>query len=338
MQKRGLLLGTGLTVTLGVGSALSYGISQSLVRTALEREPPAILRRLRLSGKPTETDRKKERLLSHYADRLSRANCETVTLKARDGTRLVGHWYPCKSPQRVIVAMHGWRSAWNRDFGKIAAFWHKENCHVLFAEQRGQNNSEGNHMTFGYLERFDCADWLHWVAQNKTDRLPLYAAGISMGASTVLMASALPLPQTVKGIIADCGFTSAEAIWRHVVQNNLHVSYDLHRPLIHRLCQKTLQTDIRRVTTQDALRRTKIPVLFIHGSKDTFVPIEMTYDNYCACAAPKELLVVPHAGHGQSYYCEPDKYEAALRRFWKQYDSMPFFANFACKRYGNMVY
>ena len=65
----------------------------------------------------------------------------------------------------------------------------------------------------------------------------------------------------------------------------------------------------------------QIPVLFVHGSDDRFVPVTMTYENYRACAAPKELLVVPGAGHGLSYYVEQDRYEEKVKAFWAEYDT-----------------
>ena len=51
----------------------------------------------------------------------------------------------------------------------------------------------------------------------------------------------------------------------------------------------------------DALRKNKVPVLFIHGQDDSFVPVSMTKENYEACVAPKEILIVPGAIHGMSY-------------------------------------
>lgn len=65
-----------------------------------------------------------------------------------------------------------------------------------------------------------------------------------------------------------------------------------------------------------------VPVLFIHGTDDHFVPIEMTYENYKACAAPKRLFIVPGAGHGSSYFVDRDGYERAIKAFWDDYDGM----------------
>ena len=78
--------------------------------------------------------------------------------------------------------------------------------------------------------------------------------------------------------------------------------------------------DYKAVSTLDVLKTCKIPVLFIHGGKDDFVPTQMTLDNYSACASPKELLIVPEAGHGTSNMAEPERYRETALAFMKKYE------------------
>ena len=215
--------------------------------------------------------------------------------------------------------MHGWRSSWVDDFGIISDFWLRSGCNVLFAEQRGQNNSGGDYIGFGLLERYDCADWTFWVQEQCS--LPIYLCGISMGAATVLMASALPLAENVRGIMADCGFTSPHAIWEHVAKDSLRLHYNgWRRKTVDAICNQNLNGESAYFSCEDALRVCTLPVLFVHGSDDQFVPVEMTYQNYKACSSEKRLLIVPGAGHGQSYIIEPEKYEAETQKFWSDFD------------------
>ena len=311
------LLPTGILLcSAGASAAI---LSSRLVSIALDRQAPLCVRtaKLRLSG---SSDHKT--LLAHLdraAEALAQADCETVEITARDGTRLIGHWYPCPSPKRVILAMHGWRSSWAKDFGAVADYWHSHHCSVLFAEQRGQNASGGNYMGFGLLERYDCLDWVNFLLPLAHD-LPLYLCGVSMGASTVLMAAGLPLPASVHGIIADCGFTSLHEIWKHVARHNLHIPYQLCGFMADHLCRKKLRMGTRSYSTLDAMQSCRTPVLFIHGTDDRFVPVQMTFDNYKACAAPKHLFIVPGAEHGMSYFTDPTGYRAAVEQFWCFYD------------------
>ena len=171
-------------------------------------------------------------------------------------------------------------------------------------------------MTFGLLERFDCLEWIRWVNDRCGESLPVYLAGISMGATTVLMAAGLQLPKNVRGIVADCGFTSPRAIWKYVAEENLKVSYAIHDTMVERMCRRKIQMGPEEYSTLDAMAVCKVPVLFIHGTEDDFVPVTMTYENYQACAAPKQLLIVPGANHGMSYLLEKDRYEQAVKAFW----------------------
>ena len=86
------------------------------------------------------------------------------------------------------------------------------------------------------------------------------------------------------------------------------------------MCKKKLNVRSGDYSTLEALLATDVPVLFVHGTDDHFVPIEMTYKNYEACASPKRLLVVPGAEHAMSYYVDSRAYEKAVLDFWKDFD------------------
>ncbi|MBQ8333451.1 MAG: alpha/beta hydrolase [Clostridia bacterium] len=302
-------------------AAVSHAITEYLMRVALDRQAPKSMVKSQEKMMGEKQNRELVEKVRSAAASLEERVTETVEITAEDGTRLVGHWWPCENPRRVLIAMHGWRSTWSQDFGMIADFWHDSGCSILFAEQRGQGNSGGDYMGFGLTERFDCRDWAEWVNEKTDMLLPVYLGGVSMGASTVLMASGLDLPENIAGIVADCGFTSPYAIWKHVVQDNFHLSYDGIRSLAaDDLCRRKIKAGAKSCTTTEALKNTPIPVLFIHGTDDHFVPIEMTYENYKACASEKHLLVVPGAEHAMSYIVDQNAYESAVRQFWNRYD------------------
>lgn len=313
-----LIIGTGIAASgVAVAGIVSCAITKQLVRIALDREAPKSLGKAkeRLTGGSMDAEFAAE--LASYTETLENRNCELVEITSHDGERLVGHWYPCEKAERIIVAMHGWRSYWAKDFGAIAEFWRKNRCSVLYAEQRGQHNSGGAYMGFGLIERYDCLDWVHYVNEKFDESLPVYLAGLSMGATTVLMAAGLELPENVCGIIADCGFTSPHAIWKHVVKNNMHLSYRrLRIAVANAYCKQKIQMGANEYSTVKAMQQCSVPVLFIHGTDDHFVPVEMTYENYKACTAPKYLHIVPGAEHGMSYFVDRAGYEEAVKAFW----------------------
>lgn len=318
-----LFIGSGIAAGMGAVGAAHHALTKYLVNVALDRQIPKHIpgSERRLSG--SRIDPELLHRLDDAAEKLRGSGCQTVHITSRDGTPLAGHWHECENAERVILAMHGWRSSWAHDFGLIADLWFQNGCSVLFAEQRGQGESGGKYMGFGLLERYDCLDWVNWLNENGCKNRPVYLAGVSMGASTVLMAGGLDLPENVRGIMADCGYTSAEAVFRHIAKNNLRLSYASRSRAASSLCRKKIQTGIGDYSCVDAMRVCKVPVLFAHGTDDRFVPVEMTYENYKACAAPKRLLVVPGAEHGMSYLKDKEVYESTVKRFWQDCDPAP---------------
>ena len=243
---------------------------------------------------------------------------ESTEIVGHDGTRLKGRIYYAETPERIIVAMHGWRSTWQNDFGSTVSFYHDNGCTVIFPDQRAQNESGGDYIGFGVLERHDCLLWVKYAVERFGKDIPIYLCGVSMGATTVLMTAGFELPENVKGIIADCGFTSPHDIWEHVLKNNLHLSSRITYPIANYICKKEANFDGEEYSTIEALQSNEIPVLLIHGSSDRFVPLEMTFNNYLATKGKKELLIVPGAGHGMSYVIDPKSYEKAIKGFFEK--------------------
>lgn len=319
-----MLIGLGIAAISVAAFGVAYHhTTKHLMKLALDREGPK------------SSAKNKEKMMSsadlsetiayimEAAKVLETIEHEQVQITAQNGTMLVGHWFCPENAKRVIIAMHGWRSTWSQDFGAIAPFWFDNDCAVLFAEQRGQGNSGGEYMGFGLLERYDCLDWINWVNERTDAKLPIYLGGISMGATTVLMTAGFDLPENVRGIVADCAFTSPHAIWKHVIENNFHLPYGLYSKAARDLCKRKIQMSSDSYSTQEAMQKCTVPVMLIHGTDDHFVPVEMTYENYKASVSPKRLFIVPGAEHGMSYIVDKVGYEDAVKKFWNDYDSLP---------------
>ncbi len=319
-----LLAGAGAAAGVAAVGAATYVSTRYLVKVALDREQPKItniekakqyLRGYKDYGPFLDT-------MDQGAQRLREMPHQLIKIESYDGQTLVGHWFENSAPKRLVVAMHGWRSSWASDFGFVSEYLHQNGCSVLYAEQRGQGSSGGEYMGFGMIERHDCLEWIKWVDSQNTKNLPIYLAGVSMGAATVMMTADMELPQNVRGIIADCGFTSIHDIWRHVARRNLHLPYRIYGGLADNLCREKISVGTKDCSTVEALKNSRVPVLFVHGTDDHFVPVEMTYRNYQACTSPKHLLIVPGADHGMSYYKEKARYEQAIRDFWQENDKI----------------
>lgn len=320
---RKALIGVGLAAgNLATGGLLGVAAltsSKALVETTLRREEPRVVAKVRRGRAERPDEDPYLAAATAGSEALLAQPCEEVRILSGDGTRLVGHWLPAQEPKRLVICMHGWRSPWHVDFGQRSELLSRTGCSVLYAEQRGQDASGGEYMGFGLTERYDALAWAQWAEALPGD-LPIYLFGVSMGATTVMMSAGSDLPARVRGVIADCGFTSPGAIWRYITEKKIHLPYDLGGGIVEDMVRRRIDVGPDDYSTTEALRQTTIPVLFIHGTDDAFVPIEMTYENYKACAAPKRLLVVPGAGHCMSYFTDPAGYEAAVTAFWRDFD------------------
>ena len=297
MQKKtAAAIARGALAGVGVGAAaVSCGVSKALTDLAMDRKIPGYCKYFNVAGKKADGSFNARRKAAQEA--LESYPRQDVTIRSSDGLTLKGHLLKSRYPRRLIIAFHGWRSSWARDFGAAAAFWLENHCNVLLVEQ-----------------------WAQW-ADGQNFGLPIYLAGVSMGSTTVLMAAGMEMPESVRGVIADCGFTSPRDIMMHVSKKNLHMNYTWLRGWVtDKIFREKIHTASDSYSTLTAMKQTKLPILFIHGTEDHFVPIEMTYRNYRACTAQKRLVVVPGAGHAMSYYVDPAACQRAMKAFWTDFD------------------
>ena len=244
---------------------------------------------------------------------------QKVEIISYDGLKLVGYFLRNPHAKGTILLFHGYRSSGFHDFGCIFQFYYELGYSILSATQRAHGESEGKYICFGIKERFDCEKWVQFLITQMGPKHPIFLNGLSMGSSTVLMATGLPLPSNVKGVIADCGFTSPWEEFRQVLKLNFHIP---SRPILDaaNLISKVVAGfGFRDYSTLEALKTNRLPILFVHGEADTFVPHRFTLQNYEACRSEKYLVSVPGATHGISYLVDTPKCQAAIREFLQRY-------------------
>ena len=254
-----------------------------------------------------------DRILS-LIDDLNRVPYEPVYLTSHDGCRLRARLYDAPEGAPVAICVHGWRGTPSRDFSGGAMMLIKAGWRVLLVEQRSQGRSEGHCMTFGAKERLDCAQWAHWTAERFGPDCKIMLFGISMGAATVLLASALDLPEQVRGIAADCPFSNGRDILVRVA-SNAGVPKLLAAHLAHLTCALWGWFDLDDTDVREAVKRTRVPVLLIHGEDDDFVPPEMSAEILSYNPTIMERHTFPGASHGISYVIDPERYEKLVLDF-----------------------
>ena len=248
-------------------------------------------------------------------DWLEAQNTEEVCVTSYDGLRLAATYLPCENARGTLLLFHGWRGGPVADFGYSLKLYYSLGLNILLVHQRAQGKSEGKHMTFGVRERKDVHTWVSWHTERFGKDVPMLLGGISMGASTVLMACGEPFDGDVRGVFADCGFTCPKEIFAAVARR-IHLPAPLFVPAVGLWTRLFAGFRAAEYSTLDAMKTMTLPVLFAHGEADRLVPCEMTKRNYAACAsADKTLLLVPGAKHGQSFPTAPERYTEAIGSF-----------------------
>lgn len=243
---------------------------------------------------------------------------ERVSIRSFDGVTLSGRYYEKTPGAPVDIMFHGYRSAGLRDFcvGMPAAL--KRGHNVLVVDQRAHCESGGRCLTFGIKERRDCLEWVKFIIGRCGENAEIFLFGMSMGAATVLMAAGLDLPENVKGILADCGYTSPSEILKTVMKAN-GFSPRLIYPAVRLAGMIFAGVDVESASASDAMTRCKIPVLFIHGDDDRFVPCDMSRENHRLCTADKKrLFIAAGAGHAMSYFSGREEYLAEIDSFCRE--------------------
>jgi len=247
------------------------------------------------------------------------------TITSRDGLRLQGHYikaHPDRKSQAIVLQVHGYRSHPLNDFAGSALAFCEKGFDLFLIDQRALGGSEGKYITFGILERYDVADWCRYLEQTFPG-IPVILDGVSMGATTVLLAAGEPLPKNVRAVIADCGYASPAAIckkvlkqWFHLPPFPIYYAAVLWLRLLTGVWFGKFPAD--GYATGDcatALEKTKLPILFAHGTGDTFVPYTMSCAAYGHCDRDRcELVTVEGAEHGLSWFEGREAYDAALAR------------------------
>ena len=240
---------------------------------------------------------------------------ERVSITSPDGLKLLGRYYRGEDGAPVVIAFHGYRGTPSRDFSGGTQFYLGEGFRLLMIEERAHCGSEGHTITFGVKERYDCLAWIDYVRHRFGADTPIVLAGISMGAATVLMASGLELPDSVRCVLADAPFTSPKAIIRKVC-GDVHVPAGLAWPFLWLAARLFGGFDPLAADAAEAVTRAKVPILLIHGEDDRFVPCGMGRQIAAANPAMVELHTFPDAGHGLSFLVDRPRYERIVRGFF----------------------
>ena len=237
------------------------------------------------------------------------------SIVSSDGLKLFGRYYEYEKGAPIELMFHGYRGSAERDLcgGVQRCFALGRNA--LIVDQRTSGKSEGNVITFGIKESKDCLSWIDFMISHFGKDVKIILTGISMGASTVMIASGNKLPENVIGVLADCGFSDAKKIIKKVIRQ-MKLPADVLYPFVKVGAYLFGHFNLEETSAVKALEKCTVPVIFYHGEDDDFVPCSMSEECYNACKSRKELIKVKGAGHGLSYLVDKEGYISSLKNFF----------------------
>nr|WP_242944777.1 alpha/beta hydrolase [Clostridium perfringens] len=247
------------------------------------------------------------------------ASKEDITLKSFDGLNLTSTLIMNENPtNKFIVLVHGVSICY---VGSLKYFdiFYKNGFNILIVNQRRHGKSEGKYSTYGFYEKYDVNMWIEYLKSRFGNDIILGLHGESMGAGTVM--ETIPLNDSIKFVIEDCGYSNFHELIgfqiTHAYKNRL-VRKILRPSLIFaNFFMKTkAKFSMKKIVPIDIVSSTSLPMMFVHGKEDYFVPWYMAVDLYKAkTKGYKELYLVEGAKHAEALEVNKILYEKKIMTF-----------------------
>lgn len=251
-------------------------------------------------------------------DWFSNIDSATIERVSDDGFKLIaGEFIADSDSHKWVLLLHGY-TGWKEEMYPFAAWYYKQGFNVLAPDLRCQGESEGDFIGMGFTDHFDCMMWVDYIlSQDSEAEIVLH--GQSMGAATALIMSGDKLPDNVKMVVSDCAYTDAYSMFSEKLKEWFNIPAFPVVDTARLLLKLRGGYDLKDASAIDAVRKSNIPTLFIHGDEDAMISVDMTKALYDAAVCDKDILIVKGAGHAQSQDKAPDKYFGTIKKFMDTY-------------------
>lgn len=310
MNSLKFLSASGIAMTAMVAG--SYGISKYFFNRTMIRSNAKREKTKEMAGTDWELYIPRIR---ECKEKLQQYEHEDWFLTSEDGLKLHATFFPMEGSKKTVICFHGYTSEGLNDYSTLAIFYRNHGFNLLIVDERAHGQSEGIYIGFGTLDRRDALLWIQKICDFHGEEARILLHGDSMGGATVLMTAGLTLPKQVKAIVSDCAFTSAWEVFESVLNHMYHLPAF---PILHtanELVKRNAGYDLRECNAKEEVTKAAVPILFLHGKEDTFVPCKMAYQLYEACASEKKLVIIEGAGHVESCYKDSALFEGSIEEF-----------------------
>jgi uncharacterized protein len=238
-----------------------------------------------------------------------------ITLTSFDGLTLHGYDANFKYDNYAIL-VHGYRGD-GLELSRVAQKFYQLHFNILEIDLRGHGKSSGNYIGMGYDDSKDLLLWIKYL--NKSyPHSKIILFGISMGAATVMMAAGSN-PKNVQLVIEDAGYESIWEEFKYQIHGLFHLPIFPFLYLTSFITKLKAHYSFKDGDVINMVRKAKMPMLFIHGTDDTFINVNNAYHLYDAKQGIKEILIIPHARHVESEQVANKKYWDTINKFIKNY-------------------
>lgn len=237
-----------------------------------------------------------------------------------DELKLQGYLLEAKEPtNKVVITAHGYLGG-AFDMGLYGKHYYEDlGYHFFTADARGHGESEGDYIGFGWHDRLDYIQWIDEIINRLGPDVEIVLHGLSMGAATVLMASGEELPPQVKAIVADSPYTSVKDLFSYQLNRMFYLPSFPVIPTLSVVTQAKAGYSLTEASALNQVKKTDIPILYMHGEEDTFVPTTLAKDLYEETNSEADIMFFPNANHGEGYVIEKELYLEKLHAFLDLY-------------------
>lgn len=236
-----------------------------------------------------------------------------VEIFNKSGLKLYGRYrMRPETTHRWIISVHGYRDDHRFMLPYVMRFY-EGGFNVFTQDNRAHGMSDGDYITMGWLDKDDVYEWIDCIRRMDPDA-EVIVHGVSMGAAATMMLSGLNHPAVI-GYVEDCGYTTTWDMFKVVMNRDYHLPTFPIMNLTNLMSRVKLGFDFRKSSSLAQIGKCVKPILFIHGEKDGYIPVDMCHTLYGAFTGEKDQYIAPDAGHAESMDYDPDTYFNTIFEF-----------------------
>lgn len=304
---------------VGVGLATEFVVHGYLDVMYKETIPPTLVKYLANKNGTAGMD-----VFAKYTQEsckwIAEQNIEVINMQSDRGHNLKGYLLLAKEEtEKFVIFAHGYRSDHLGDPANFERYYHELGYNFMSIDHTSAGDSEGDWVGFDYYESADMLKWINYLIERFGKDIKIIVQGVSMGGATVCQ-MASKVPEQVKFIISDCAYTSASDEFIKVANDaGIKKLAPFALSVVNMLNKNLAGYDLELTDVRQSVKNSKVPMLFVHGKIDDFVPVEMCYELYDICENEKDILIIDNAYHAQSIMADGDKYKAKIEEFISKY-------------------